>query len=112
MRRPLTRIAAASILVAFMAACTKDKGSLMVPASPDKVTYTNTIQAIMNSKCLNCHGHGYATDYSSYQKLMVIVNDGKLRNRVLDLKDMPMGEVLSTKQLSDIQRWMELGAPE
>jgi hypothetical protein len=76
-------------------------------------TYISDIKAILDMHCMSCHEQGSAKgDFSTYQKLLVVINNGSFDYEVLSRQSMPRGGKLSNSELSKIQCWMENGWPE
>ena len=104
--------------------CTYDK--LPEPAFCDTliVTYSANIKKIMETSCTfggaptGCHVSGGIApgDFTIYSVLKAIADDTKLKNRVVNLKDMPPPYSLGPKTLADsniqkINCWIDAGAP-
>ncbi len=72
------------------------------------VTYSGTIAPLISS---NCGSSGCHPTYTNYTGLKGIVDNGKLKNRVITLKNMPAAAPLSNTQISQLQKWIDAGAP-
>lgn len=107
-----------------IASCTKDIGpnpELVVKRNSstvvcDSVTFTNDIQPIFNTKCVNCHFTGTTSgapwDFTTYQGIKDRADAGTINNRALVLKDMPQGgPPLSQSEIDLIKCWIDAGAP-
>jgi hypothetical protein len=89
----------------------------------DSVTYTNDIKPIINATCAisGCHdgavGSSSPGDYRTFADIKRVTDNGKFKNRVLDLKDMPPSYTTGPKKLTDaqldlIQCWADKGYKE
>ena len=106
--------------------CKKDKGT--VPNGPKLTscdtttitTYTNYVASILATNCnlSGCHDNGSGNgDFTTYAGIMLKVNSGAFKTRVLDLKDMPASyssgpTVLDDCTLFRLKRWIEAGSPQ
>lgn len=81
-----------------------------------QVTWTTHIQAIVQGNCAlsGCHVAGGSAPgmLENYNNTMVIVNNGKLADRVLVRKDMPPAGPLTDCQMKQIQAWINAGSPQ
>ncbi len=103
----------------FVMSCTFEKaplptidngGSSGNPSECDTVLYSTDIKAIVDANCISCHGAGYASgDFTTITDLKVDVDNGKLRNRVVVLQDMPQGSSLTTEEIKLIDCWISNG---
>ena len=60
----------------------------------------------------SCHSAGSANgEVTTYAQVKALVDNGKFRNRVLVLRDMPDGSSLDKCQLEMLQAWLDAGAP-
>ena len=78
------------------------------------VTYDATVKAIVSTNCTlsGCHADGTANaSYTTYEGLKTVVDNGKFKTRVIDLKTMPPAGALTTTQLNQLQCWLNDGAP-
>jgi mono/diheme cytochrome c family protein len=76
-------------------------------------TYTSEVKTILDANCASCHGAGSTKgDYSTYQKLKVVVDNGKFEREVIINQSMPRGGKMEMSQLSKLKCWLENGAPE
>lgn len=104
--------------------CTYDV--LTEPIQPEfcdtaTVTYNNQVKAIIDNHCTysSCHSGGAPGNFTQYNGLKSRVDNGKIEERVLNLKNMPPSYVpagepdsLTTEQLEIISCWLSQGAPE
>lgn len=80
-------------------------------------TYAAIIQPLLASNCIGCHKPGSlsgSVDLSTYDKVKIQVNNGKLIGSVTQAAGyvgMPQGGKLSACQISQIQQWVNAGAP-
>ncbi|MBL0332220.1 MAG: hypothetical protein IPP08_00975 [Chlorobiota bacterium] len=104
------------LLIQFCYSCTNNTKVLdaQLPCENLDSKYSSSIKVIINSTCMNarCHdGAGVApTNYATYEGLMVSVNLGTFKNRVLEKKDMPVNLSLSDLELKKISCWLDDGA--
>ena len=89
----------------------------------DSVTYTNQIKPIITATCSisGCHdgsaGSSSPGDYRTFTDIKTVVDNGKFKNRVLTLKDMPPSnstgpKTLTNDQIDLIQCWADQGYKE
>lgn len=96
--------------------CTNEHGELSLTANCVNLDskYSSSIKPIIISTCVSsrCHdGGGIApTNYMTYEGLMISVNLGTFKNRVLEIKDMPVNLSLSELELQKISCWLNDGA--
>ena len=110
------------VMVLSHNSCVKDIGPL-----PTKITvafcdslnvkYSTDISQIMTMYCATtsgCHGTAAsAGDFTTYAGLQPYANNGSLRNRVLVVKDMPLGgPPLADSLLQKIDCWLLKGFPD
>jgi hypothetical protein len=85
------------------------------PCDTASVTFSGTINPIIQNSCIGCHGSGSTTDLSSYSNVLVQVNNGKLDcavNHSGGCQPMPQnGPKLSLCKLKQIKIWIDAGAP-
>lgn len=86
------------------------------PAELDcsSIKFSETISPLVSTSCgnSNCHGSGSQVgEMTNYDQIKGYVDSGKFQNRVLEVKDMPVGGSLSADQLEQIQCWIDEGAP-
>ena len=119
-------IAPICFCVLLVFSCTKDKLEIEAPPEPvdtttvsdtdtvvvDTCKFTTHIQPIIDANCVGCHGSGSSDgDFTSYSGIFAkIDNSGPFENRVLILKDMPMGGSLTQSEIDLIQCWLDNGA--
>lgn len=113
------------ICFAFLASCSYNKTELPIPedvvVEPNEVsiTYTNSVKAIIDAKCANCHSA--TPSPSDYQQIPFLsnyseVNDQKNRidARALVAGTMPesssSGGFLTTQEKDTLQMWLDQGA--
>lgn len=86
------------------------KEVVVTPDACDSIKYSVDIQPILTSRCAGCHTS--APDFTNYAGAKEKVDDGTFKNRVITLKDMPLGgPALSQTELDRIQCWINNGAP-
>jgi uncharacterized membrane protein len=113
----ITTIAVAlSYLV--LSGCSKKQADEIQPAVPEVpgtvVTYTGTIQALIQTKCAICHAPGgqgsSAFNFTGYTA--VVANAARIKQQVFVLKRMPLTGSLSTAELQSLQAWFDQGMPQ
>lgn len=95
--------------------CRKKDGLENLNCSSMDCCYTSSVKEIIAANCLSsgCHGNGSANgNLSTYEGLLVRVNNGTLSKRVFEQKDMPAGGSLSLEDQKKIKCWLESGAPK
>ncbi|MBU6342708.1 MAG: hypothetical protein KGS48_14530 [Bacteroidetes bacterium] len=106
----------ASLLFPFIA-CKKDS------KCDDSVTYNNQVKPIINATCAvsTCHDGDPSSaapgDYRTFTDIKTVIDNGKFKNRVLTIKDMPPSyspgpKTLTQDQLDQIQCWADQGFKE
>ncbi len=101
------------LVMLFGNACKKDEYKNL-DCSSISSTYNANIKPIINSNCTlsGCHNTGSSNgDYTTYNGLKAIADNGKLEDRVLNKKDMPSSNALSLDLRKKIKCWIEAGAP-
>lgn len=97
----------------FSSSCTKDK---IDGVDCSTVTFSETVFPIIQQNCnlSGCHGAGSAQiNYTSYDSLSVVVDNGKFETMVLVDRSMPQGGgSLTDEELAQLQCWIDAGAPE
>lgn len=105
-------------LMFFILSCKKEK--TMEPTSCDTIphTYSKDIKPIVLTNCAisGCHVQGGSGpgDFTQYAPLANYAQNGKLRDRVINKKDMPppsSGKKLTQTELDKIDCWIRSGAP-
>ncbi|MEM9990195.1 MAG: hypothetical protein AAF738_00460 [Bacteroidota bacterium] len=119
------RIITLFFLVASIIACNSDK--LPKPIATDacevqQITYVGEIENIIVRTCAydGCHSNGAAIgDYTSYDKLLSVLENGLFATRVLDIGDMPpiyapddRPKSLTEEEVELIECWFNTGFPE
>ena len=99
------------IAIITLSSCNKDK---TVDCETVSATFSNDISPILTASCntASCHSStSNNSDYTTYDKIKVAVDNGILRTRVVDKKNMPIGSSLSQDQIDKFQCWLDAGAP-
>jgi hypothetical protein len=99
------------IVIGFISSCYKDKEELLYPGSvggndTTAATYNGYIKPLVSARCVSCH-----PSYNDYAGLNVMVANGKFKNRVVVVKNMPQGSTLTAAQITKIDLWLNAGAP-
>lgn len=82
----------------------------VTPDACDSIKYSVDIQPLLSSRCAGCHSS--SPNFAVYADTKSKVDDGTFKNRVITLKDMPLGgPALSQSELDKIQCWLDKGAP-
>ena len=99
--------------------CVKDQARLTAPVNPSYCAVTNTkfgavIQPMMQTYCatLGCHdgAGGAPLNLNLYDDVKLFYDLGVLKNRVIDLKDMPPAGPLPDTLIKKLTCWMGKGA--
>jgi hypothetical protein len=72
------------------------------------VTYAGTVAPMISTNCGSSACH---PTYTNYTGLKVVVDNGKFKERVITLRTMPAAAPLSATQISQLQKWLDAGAP-
>lgn len=109
-----------SMLFGLFFACKKEKS--VKPAEvintsncDTTITYNSQIKTIIDNNCVGCHSGPAPSGgamLTTYNQVMVHVNDGHINQKVLVDKSMPKGGSLSTADLTAIACWLGNGAKE
>jgi len=108
----MKRLLVLASLVMLLQACYNDKEEELYPNDfknnndTGAVTYSGFVQPLVSGKCGGCH-----PGYTSYAGLKVVVDNGKLNNRVLVKQDMPPAGPLSPADRDKLKKWLDAGAP-
>lgn len=105
----------ASILILsflLLTGCKKDDDNGECEISP---TYNGSVKVIIDNSCAisGCHNNAGTApgNFLSYQGLSGITMNGKFRNRVLVVKDMPALGQLSEADFEILRCWADNGYP-
>lgn len=101
----------------IVSSCYKDNEEYLygaVNCDTTAVSFSTDIFPIIQSSCstVGCHvagGSGSGT-FENYDQVKAKVDDGKFKNRVIVLKDMPPSP-LTDCQILHITKWLNDGAP-
>lgn len=101
-----------------LSSCYKDNEEELygiVSCDTTTVSFSNDILPISQSSCavVGCHvaGGGAPGILDSYEGIKAKVDEGKFKNRVVVLKDMPPSAPLTDCQILHITKWLNDGAP-
>lgn len=104
-----------SALVLLFFACKKTEKTSPV-CDGTASTYNSNIKTIINGNCTSsdCHARNSPNgDFTTYNGLKPVLNNGKFKTQVLDNQSMPKGAAkLSADQLNKIMCWHESNYPE
>jgi hypothetical protein len=106
------------IILAFLIfqSCKKERPLEKTDCSKINASYSSDIKKIIKFYCLNhgCHGSGDSNgDFSTYEGLKDKADNGRLRERVLNNRDMPRRDlgIITIDDLRKIKCWLDSGAP-
>jgi hypothetical protein len=98
--------------IVLITGCKKDDGNSDCEISP---TYNGSVKTIIDNSCAisGCHINGGLVpgNFLSYQGLSGVTMNGKFRNRVLVVKDMPLTGQLSEADFEILKCWADNGFP-
>ena len=105
----MKKIIAIGCLVVAFAACKKESGKLSPSCDGSNPTYDGAIKTILDARCgsASCH-----PNYTSYDGLSGIRQNGDFKREVLTNQTMPQGSSLTQEQINKIQCWADDGYPE
>lgn len=101
-------------MIFFQTSCEMENDLDDVNCSDVSSGYASNIKPIINANCISsgCHNQGSQYgDFTSYSGLKAIADNGLLKFRVLDNRNMPPSGFLSLEELTKIKCWIESGAP-
>ncbi|OGU15304.1 MAG: hypothetical protein A2X61_12450 [Ignavibacteria bacterium GWB2_35_12] len=109
----LFAIVAIISISSFLISCEQDE-IYVAPPPPGgcdtvNVTFTVTIQNILASKCVSCHGSAGGVDLNGYANVKTNVDNGKLQNAIIPGGS--MRSLLSSCDADQIIAWINKGAP-
>ena len=117
MKKILLLAAIAGFLVPAMQSCYYDNEEELYPqpCPTDNITYSIEVREIIEARCATagCHitggtGNGLFEDYAGVKNKF---DNGSLRQRVLETRDMPPGGALSTCDIAVLEKWINDNAP-
>ncbi len=92
-------------------ACSYDIQKNAPPIASNDISYAAVKQAIFVPRCVMCHdGSPGKWDAGTFADVKERIK--KIKQRVLDRKDMPPGSPLSPSQMAFLSTWIAAGAPE
>ena len=112
----------AFLLLLFISSCYYDKEDKLYDqyyafknCDTTTVTYSHTIQPIIAAKCATsgCHTAGGSGNgnFDTYTGSKEKVDNGSFLNRTVVLMNMPPSGGLTTCEISQIKKWIQIGAP-
>ncbi|MCL5990616.1 MAG: hypothetical protein M1419_00750 [Bacteroidetes bacterium] len=109
----LFAIVAVISISSFLISCEQDE-IYVAPLPPGgcdtvNVTYSVTIQNILSSKCVSCHGNSGGVDLNGYANVKTNVDNGKLQKTIAPGGS--MAGLLSSCDSQQITAWINKGAP-
>lgn len=110
-------------LFTLIPACTSDRlDPIEAPEICDTLipTFNEEMAFLVERTCAyaNCHVSGFPSgDYTTYESMLVHLDDGQVFNRVLAIRDMPPNYADGPKKLTEEELelfscWLENGYPE
>lgn len=105
----MKKIIAISCLVVAFAGCKKESGKLTPSCDGSNPTYDGAIKTILDARCgsASCH-----PNYTSYDGLSGILQNGDFKREALTNQTMPQGSSLTQEQINKIWCWADDGYPE
>ena len=112
-----TILLSAILLTFIFGACSNDSDDDMTPPPPpppppNNVTYANTVKAIIDSNCINCHGNPPTNNAPmSLTTFDDVKNSVQSRSLIVRIENgtMPPSGSLSTSQIQAIKDWQTGG---
>jgi len=111
----------AAFLLLFIS-CSQDKGLLPKVTAPlpanacDSIRYTNSMAAIFNNVCCNCHSGPFGSggvDLSTYAGVLGQVTNGRIKDRITNTSNpMPPFGLLPQSKVDSILCWIDKGGPQ
>ncbi len=111
-----------TLFLALIISCKRDIGLLPVKSVPlpanacDSIRYTNSMAAIFNNVCCNCHSGPFGSggvDLSTYPNVLAKVQDGRIKDRITNTNNpMPPFGLLPQSKVDSILCWIDKGAPQ
>jgi hypothetical protein len=119
MKKPHLLFYLTIVVIAFaLNACYYDNAEELYPDSKNcdvsNIDYNLDIKPIVDSNCAlsGCHISGTGRkDFSTFQGLKDVLDDGRLRQHVVINKTMPPSGPLSTCNIAKIDAWIQAGGP-
>lgn len=101
----------------LLCSCRHEAGPPIPDCGVTGVTYENYVKYLIEDKCLGCHVTNSIEPYQdTYSDVMVIVNDGRLKNVLTGANGYPLmpyqSEQLPDCTVNNIFQWIDNGAPE
>lgn len=101
----------------FLGSCTFEKAVPLPAGCTTTMYYATDIKPFIDSKCVVCHSnvptYMNAGDFTDFNLLKGLINDGTFKDRVFNKKDMapPGSEQLTEAELGKLRCWIDQGAP-
>lgn len=113
----ITVLFSATLVSVGLNSCKHDPGPPIPDCDVTGVTYENYVKYLIEDKCLGCHITNSIEPYQdTYVDVMVIVNDGRLKNVLTGSNGYPLmpyqTEGLPACTIDNIFEWIDNGAPE
>ncbi|MFI5217892.1 MAG: hypothetical protein ACHQNT_00275 [Bacteroidia bacterium] len=105
------------LLFMLFVSCTYRKKEIVIEECPVKITYENSVKAIIDLHCAisGCHVSGFVIgDYTTYAGIKAKVDNGTFRFRIFETGSMPPAPQppLSEEELTTLKCWLDQGANE
>lgn len=96
----------------FMTSCSRDKSPIIVSNCDEEITYQKDLQLILDNNCSfsGCHDAGSIVgDFTTYESISGFFGSGILKQVTIDERSMPLGDTLSTADLTLFECWIQGG---
>lgn len=120
MKKRILYISIVALAVVF--SCDYKKGLLPKKVTPiaasacDSIRYNNSMQAVFNNVCSNCHSGPFGAggvDLSTYSNVLAKVVDGRIKDRITNTNNpMPPFGLLPQSKIDSILCWIDKGGPQ
>ena len=104
------------VITLIITSCYYDNEEDLYPlqtCDTEAITYAETIKPIIDQNCAlsGCHVPGTGrVDYTTFQGLKIVADDGRLRQRAVVERTMPPSGPLSSCEIEQIELWLNEGA--
>jgi hypothetical protein len=102
------------VCISSWSACKKKDEYKKLDCSTINSSFSASIKPIIDANCTSsgCHdAKSYNGNLTSYEGILVRVNNGTFSQHVLYTKDMPKSGALSLADRQKIKCWLDAGAP-
>jgi hypothetical protein len=113
-------IASLFLIQMSQSSCSNDKlpdpATISNPACDSiQISYDSQIKPIIDNSCafVGCHNaNSPFGDMTDYANMSFYLNDNFFKKRVVDIMDMPEGDMLSPEDFDLVECWVSKGYPE